>query len=451
MGIKNVVTYFRNIWGYESGQFTTRNPELGAFVSYGNPTSSGKMVGPSSPMDHANYLAAIKAKVMISSIMPLQVFEETTEKKEGGKEGEEKTVKKKAPNSDLQRLLDFPNDYTSGTSFRIAMQYQAEKYGNAYAELLRGGNGKVAEMHVLYSPNMTMKTNDNGRGFYYEYQTNGKTVTYQPSQIFHLKGLSEDSITGLKPYVQAAETIGNALATNEHATTFFKNHASVNGVYEIPVGVPDTEANDFIKSFREEYAGSKNANKSLFLKGGVKKLPDGYNPEQSQLTEIKEQNAYEMVSIAGVPAHLCGLMARATFSNIEQQHQEFVDFVLMPIAKMWEDEIVLKLVGRKNYSTYAKMNFGALLRGDAATRGAFLGAMVQNGIYTPNEGRAYEDKEPLEGGDELLVNGTLTPLKQALKPPEPPVVNPPASDPAAEKKPEDKEPEDPTTPVLKDK
>jgi hypothetical protein len=53
-----------------------------------------------------------------------------------------------------------------------------------------------------------------------------------------------------------------------------------------------------------------------------------------------------------------------------------------------------------------------LLRGDSTARAAFLSTMVDHGIYTPNKARAYEDQEPMDGGDHLIVNGTMQRLDQ---------------------------------------
>ncbi|WP_235889946.1 phage portal protein [Brucella haematophila] len=61
-------------------------------------------------------------------------------------------------------------------------------------------------------------------------------------------------------------------------------------------------------------------------------------------------------------------------------------------------------------TTVVKFNMEGLLRGDSQARAEFLQKMVQNGIYTPNEARAYENKPKMDGGDELIVNGTMQPL-----------------------------------------
>ena len=65
-----------------------------------------------------------------------------------------------------------------------------------------------------------------------------------------------------------------------------------------------------------------------------------------------------------------------------------------------------------------------LLRGDSAARADFLQKMVGAGIYEPNEARAYENKAPKPGGDQLIVNGTMTPLDKIGEVAEPPAATP---------------------------
>ena len=40
-------------------------------------------------------------------------------------------------------------------------------------------------------------------------------------------------------------------------------------------------------------------------------------------------------------------------------------------------------------------------------------AAIAGGLYKPNEGRAYLDLDAAEGGDQLLGNGSLIPLRMA--------------------------------------
>ena len=56
-----------------------------------------------------------------------------------------------------------------------------------------------------------------------------------------------------------------------------------------------------------------------------------------------------------------------------------------------------------------------MMRGDFKTRIEAIVKAIQNGLMTPNEGRALENRAPLPGGDVLLVQGATVPIELAGK------------------------------------
>ena len=60
---------------------------------------------------------------------------------------------------------------------------------------------------------------------------------------------------------------------------------------------------------------------------------------------------------------------------------------------------------------YYKFNLASAMRGDDQSRSTYFQRMIASAMMTPNEGRALEDMNDLEGGDELLVTKNLTTLK----------------------------------------
>jgi len=79
-----------------------------------------------------------------------------------------------------------------------------------------------------------------------------------------------------------------------------------------------------------------------------------------------------------------------------------------PDCQRWEQELNRKLLREDEKGTYyTKYNLEGLMRGDSTSRAAFLNTMVGMGIYTRNEARGYEDKNPLDGLDEPLTPANL--------------------------------------------
>ena len=82
--------------------------------------------------------------------------------------------------------------------------------------------------------------------------------------------------------------------------------------------------------------------------------------------------------------------------------------------KQYEEELNYKLLSdkeiRKGY--YFKFNTGMLLRADLKTQVDSLTQGIGNGLYTPNEARAFLDLDSKDGGDYLIVNGSMIRVEQ---------------------------------------
>lgn len=81
---------------------------------------------------------------------------------------------------------------------------------------------------------------------------------------------------------------------------------------------------------------------------------------------------------------------------------------------MYEEEINYKVLTLKKQADgyFYKFNERAILRTDSKTKMENLAKAVNNGIYTLNEAREYEDKPAKPGGDILMVNGNYIPAIQ---------------------------------------
>ena len=52
---------------------------------------------------------------------------------------------------------------------------------------------------------------------------------------------------------------------------------------------------------------------------------------------------------------------------------------------------------------------GSFLKGDTKSRMEAYAIAIQNGIMTPNEARAKENWNPMQGGDDILIPMNMTP------------------------------------------
>ena len=162
-------------------------------------------------------------------------------------------------------------------------------------------------------------------------------------------------------------------------------------------------------------SGLKNAHRIAMLPIGYQFQPIGQRLVDAQFLENTQLTIRQIASVFGIKMHQLNDLEKATHTNIAEQQREFYIDTLQSILTMYEQELIYKLFLnteiRKGY--YLKFNVDSILRADIKTRYESYRIGIQGGFITPNEVRELEEKEPKDGGDELLVNGNMMPVKMA--------------------------------------
>ena len=324
--------------------------------------------------------------------------------------------KSKAIEHPLYRLLhDEPNPEMSSFVFRETLMTHLLLWGNAYARIIRR-QGHVTELWYLKPNYMTVERDSQTGKIKYTYSDDitNKTYVYKPSQILHIKGLSIDGVKGLSPISQAREAVGLSLAAEEYGSKFFGNGARPGGVLEHPGILKNPEK--LRESWNQVYQGTKNSHKIAVLEEGMKYHSIGIAPEDAQFLETRKYQVNEICRIFRIPPHLVADLERATFSNIEHQSIEFVQYTIRPWLVRWEQEITKSLLSDEEKTLYfARFNVDGLLRGDYKSRMEGYAIGRQNGWLSSNDIRRLEDMPLIDkekGGDDYLVNGNMIPIKK---------------------------------------
>ena len=128
-----------------------------------------------------------------------------------------------------------------------------------------------------------------------------------------------------------------------------------------------------------------------------------------QLLELQRFSIEQIARIYSLPPIFLQDLVRSTFTNSEQQDLHFVKHTLKRWIEQFEQEVNLKLFGRKS-AQYVELNVDGLLRGDFKTRMEAHATSIQNGIRTPNEVRELENMAAREEGDSLMIQGATVPI-----------------------------------------
>ena len=403
--------------GIFSGIFRSRDAPKdrtagSAYAFFPGMSSSGKRVNERTAMQTSAVYACVRVISESVASLPLHVYRYNSD---GGKE--------KAIEHPLYRLLhDEPNgEMTAYSFFEVALTHLL-LWGNFYAQIIRNGKGEVLGLYPLMPDRMRVDRDEN-RHLYYEYtlstddpQTNkNQTVILQPEDVLHIPGLSFDGLVGYSPIAMAKQSIGLSIAAEEFGSKFYANSAVPSGILEHPGILKDpAKVRD---SWMQTFGGSANSNKVAVLEEGMKYTPISINPSEAQFLDTRKFQIVEICRIFRVPPHMIASLEGATYSNIEQQSLEYVQYTLRPWLTRLEQAMFRRLFTEEEKKQYfIRFNVEGLLRGDYQSRMNGYATARQNGWMSANDIRQLEnlDRIPTElGGDLYIINGNMTKLEDA--------------------------------------
>ena len=376
-------------------------------------TTSGKPVNERTAMQTTAVYACVRILAEAVASLPLHVYEY---RDDGGK--------KLVHDHSLYYLLhDEPNPEMTSFVFRETLMSHLLIWGNAYAQIIRDGAGRVLGLYPLLPDKMDVQRDDRGN-IYYVYSRNSDenpmfkeygNIKLKAEDVLHIPGLGFDGLIGYSPIAMAKNAVGMTLACEEYGASFFANGANPGGVLEHPGVLKDPSK--VRESWNSVYRGVNNAHKIAVLEEGMKYQQIGIPPEEAQFLETRKFQINEIARLYRIPPHMVGDLDKSSFSNIEQQSLEFVKYTLDPWVIRWEQSLQrsLLLPGEKG-KYFIKLNVDGLLRGDYQSRMNGYAVGRQNGWFSANDIREMENMNPIpdeEGGNLYLVNGAMTKLADA--------------------------------------
>jgi len=374
----------------------------GGFFSFGG-TWSGKTVNERTAIQTTAVYACIRILSETIASLPLHTFKYT----DSGKE-------KDYDHSLYFLLHDEPNPEMTSFVFRETLVSHLLLYGNAYAQIIRDGRGRVQSLWLLMPDKMTVDRGNDGK-IIYQYSKSGVSIPLWAQDVLHIPGLGYDGLVGYSPIAMTKNAIGLNIAAEEYGSRFFSNSGNPSGVLEHPGQIKDPQR--VRESWNEVYGGNSNAHRVAVLEEGLHFKPISIPPEQAQFLETRKFQINEICRIFRVPPHMVADLEKSSFSNIEQQSLDFVVNTIRPWLVRIEQSLCQKLLlpGEKG-KVFVKFNVDGLLRGDFQSRMNGYAIARQNGWMSADDIRELEDMNKLPegiGGGRYLCNGNMVDLANA--------------------------------------
>lgn len=301
----------------------------------------------------------------------------------------------------VNKILEKPNSYTNTFSFWQTISTWIKGWGNGYAIIMRNGAGTPTELHQVH-PTWVKVVVSAGKKWYKVTATDPDFAflngMYPDYNMLHFMEMTLDGITGVNTVIYNAIALGKATATEKFAAEFFEKGGNIKAVMETDGNLGDNEYAKFMAHF----SAAANNFETPLLEYGIKYKQLSVNPVAAQLIQSETLSIQDIARILNVPPHMIAELSHATFSNIEHQTIQFVQYSLRPIVKKIEVELRSKLFFADERAYKVKFSLDGLLRGDTAARSNFYHNAILDGYMSRNEVRDLEGLERAEGLDEFL-------------------------------------------------
>lgn len=300
------------------------------------------------------------------------------------------------------RLINVrPNAYTNAYDFWNTMTTWLEGWGNAYAVIERNGAGIPVALHQVHPACVDVQLV--GGKKYFKVMTGDAErkldKIYNDADMLHFMLVTLDGIKGINPVIYNALSLGKNLATERFGAEFYEKGGNIRAVMEVDGELGDDAYNQFMQHFKNS---STNFETPL-LEYGIKYKQLSINPVAAQLIQSETLSLQDVCRILNIPPHMIGELSHATFSNIEHQTIQFVQYTLRPIVKRFEVEMETKLFFEDQQGIFdVKFILDGLLRGDTAARSQYYHNAILDGYMSRNEVRELEGLQHKEGLDDML-------------------------------------------------
>ena len=358
---------------------------------YANGIDAGVTVNTDTAMRFTAVFAAIKLLSENIAGLPKSVMHRTGE---GGYEP--------ANEHPAHALLhERPNAYMNVFTFWFTIVAWVLGMGNAFA-IIRYDRGKPVALDPVHPNWVTISFVNGEKAYVVKAQDpdfaflNG---TYLEHEMLHFMLFTLNGIVGVDPISYNSAAIGVGIAAQKFSADYFRTGGAIKGTLETDQALGD----DDYERFMAHWQATANNGSTPLLEYGFKYKALNLSPEASQLLQSKTFSINDIARIYSIPPHMLAELSHATFSNIEHQTIQFVQYSLRPMVKRIEDELERKFFTGQDTGAYCvKFSLDGLLRGDTQARSAYYHNAILDGYMSRNEVRNLEGLEAAEGLDILL-------------------------------------------------
>ena len=298
-----------------------------------------------------------------------------------------------------------PNEWQTSFEFRRTMTMHAALTGNALAVKVMVGN-RVRELIPVVPGSFHIDRTSRYDVVFRCYDEFGPIGNFTPDQVLHLPGFQWDSIKGMDAVRLAGSAIGLSKAAETNQAQLHKNGGRPSGILTTDQKMSPEAIARLREAWRTFSASERNG--TALLDGGWKYASLAMSGVDGQHLETRRFQIEEVCRAFDVFPIMIGHSDKtATFASSEAFFAAHRVQTMAPWWELWRqrlDEFVLDGSG----PLFVEFDTRYMQAGSLVDRAQWARTMVEMGIYTRNEVRDEEGKDPLPG-----LDAPLTPLNMS--------------------------------------
>lgn len=311
----------------------------------------------------------------------------------------------------LSQVLQKPNKLYNKNVFIEALVKDALLDKAGYALIERNTKRKVTGLYRV-SPSYVNVVPDNQqfpKELFYQIASMQGMPSYDSDNVLVLmNNLSNDGFSGagIKTYARDTTDLNKTLVSNA-------KNSFTDGKAQRIVAVKGRGSQTKLENVSKSLASTSNGGTTVLEADSIAITELQRNNKESMLIEARKFSAEEICIFFNIHPSFIGLNAQNAISAdaLEAIHRQFISITLEPWFDKFELELTKLLSTSESKNTRVVFDRTANLKTSPKNQSEFYSKLVLNGIITPNEAARRLGLPVIEGGDDLLVVGGVTKIK----------------------------------------
>lgn len=293
-----------------------------------------------------------------------------------------------------------PNDVQTAVEYTQSQVAQYLLRGVAYAEILDGPAGFLAQLLPRHPDRITPERLPSGRVRYKLREFTGEPRYVTQDEMHVVRDIAFDAINPVSRIRYASQSLGTAIATQAAAGKFFKSGMTASTVATY-TGGQDAEYEATLHGSISRYAtGVDNSFGLLLIPDDVKISNLAVDPDKAQMMVAQEWGVREVARALNLSPGKLGVKDASAYASQVQEALDYILTTLRPIAVLFEQAIQRDLILAKD--TYlVEYKLQSLMRGDFEQQAKYYETFIRSRVMRPSEVRLELNLNPDPALDKL--------------------------------------------------